>query len=104
MGVTCLSVSRIDHPLNDDLSSINTLEVAVNYRQKTPVPKDVVQSIVTSTTKAICAWKEAREASDWSKCAPLLQEQLVLTRQKVAYIIIGGIREEARKINEKVKA
>lgn len=76
--------------------------MAVNYRQKTPVPKDVVQSIVTSTAKAICAWKEAREASDWSKCAPLLQEQLVLTRQKVAYMINGGIREEARKINEKV--
>src|SRR4051812_41446614 len=78
--------------LGGDLSAeLNPYELAnirialKSYRQETLLPKDLVREIASATSKANCAWKEAREASDFSKFAPFLEEQIKLTRQSVAY-------------------
>ncbi|KAG0295322.1 hypothetical protein BGZ96_011994 [Linnemannia gamsii] len=97
--------------LGGDLSAeLNPYELAnirialKSYRQETLVPKELVRELASATAKANFAWKEAREASDFSKFAPFLEEQVKLTRQSVAYKINGGVCEEARKINQKARA
>ncbi|KAF9292830.1 hypothetical protein BGZ88_006082 [Linnemannia elongata] len=98
---------RLAGELSNELNPYELANIRIalkSYRQETVVPKDLVRALATSTTKANCAWKEAREASDWSKFAPLLEEQVMLNRQKVAYMINGGVCEEARKINQKARA
>ncbi|KAG9071099.1 hypothetical protein KI688_008642 [Linnemannia hyalina] len=98
---------RLAGELSNELNPYELANIRIalkSYRQETLVPKDVVRALATSTAKANGAWKEAREASDWSKFAPLLEEQVMLTRQKAAYMINGGVCEEARKINQKARA
>ncbi|KAK5828948.1 M32, carboxypeptidase Taq metallopeptidase peptidase [Linnemannia elongata] len=98
---------RLTGELSNELNPYELANIRValkSYRRETLLPKDLVRAIAASTAKANCAWKEAREASDWSKFAPMLEEQVMLTRQNVAYLINGGVCEEARKINQKARA
>ncbi|KAG0048561.1 hypothetical protein BGZ90_007589 [Linnemannia elongata] len=98
---------RLTGELSSELNPYELANIRValkSYRRETLLPKDLVRAIAASTAKANCAWKEAREASDWSKFAPMLEEQVMLTRQNVAYLINGGVCEEARKINQKARA
>lgn len=95
----------------EDLSAVFNLYELANirlaqqdYREKTVLPSDIVKAIAALNSKAVIAWVEARKESDFSKFAPYLQEQVDILRRKVAYMIKGGVCEEARKINEKARA
>ncbi|KAF9129709.1 hypothetical protein BG015_004110, partial [Linnemannia schmuckeri] len=95
----------------EDLSAIfNSYELAnirlaqKDYKEKTVLPSDIVKSIAALNSKAVIAWVEARKESEFSKFAPYLQDQVNVLRQKVAYMIKGGVCEEARKMNEKARA
>lgn len=75
-----------------------------SYKAAILVPKDIVQALAVAITKSTCAWKGAREESNFSQFAPYLQDQVNILRQRVAYMIKGDMYEEARKINEKARA
>ncbi|KAF9312082.1 hypothetical protein BG003_006644 [Podila horticola] len=61
---------------------------------------ELVKVTAALNSKAVVAWAEARKESDFSKSAPLLEEQIKIQRQAASYKIKG----EARKINEKARA
>jgi carboxypeptidase Taq len=98
---------RLGGQLSSELNPYEMANIRIAlkaYREETLVPKDVVREIASATAKANSAWKEAREASDFSKFAPFLEEQVKLARQSVGYKLNGGVCEEARKINQKARA
>lgn len=95
---------------NEDLSAVlNPYELAnihlaqQDYKEETVLPSEIVKAIAALNSKAVVAWVEARKESDFSKFAPYLEDQVKILRQKVAYMIQGGVCEEARKINEKAR-
>ncbi|KAG0295323.1 hypothetical protein BGZ96_011995 [Linnemannia gamsii] len=74
-----------------------------DYKEETVLPSEIVKAIAALNSKAVVAWVEARKESDFSKFAPYLEDQVKILRQKVTYMIHGGVCEEARKINEKAR-
>lgn len=54
---------------------------------------ELVKVTAALNSKAVVAWAEARKESDFSKSAPLLEEQIKIQRQAASYKIKGGVSE-----------
>ncbi|KAF9116025.1 hypothetical protein BGX27_005258 [Mortierella sp. AM989] len=95
----------------EDLSKVfNPYELANirlarnSYKEETLLPAELVKASAALNSKAASGWAQARKESDFTKFAPLLEEQVKILRQKVSYKLNSGVYEEARKINEKARA
>ncbi|KAF9344446.1 hypothetical protein BGX26_004355 [Mortierella sp. AD094] len=74
------------------------------YKEEILYPVEFVKESVSLKSRAVEAWKEAREESNFSKFAPFFEDHIRILRLKVAYKMKGGMCEEARKINKKARA
>lgn len=66
----------------DGDAAANLREIRRDYEHATKLPARLVREIAETTTKAMHVWREARERSDFSAFAPMLERNVRLMREK----------------------
>ena len=71
-----------DAVMGDAVEAANAREIRRQYERSRKVPSDLVAKISEASSKALEAWKGARERSDWNAFAPHLETLVGLLREK----------------------
>jgi carboxypeptidase Taq len=82
-----------DHPqvkLKDSNHAANYREIRRAYERAVKLPKELVEEIARTTTRAQQVWQEARQASDFAAFRPWLEKIVALKRQEAQAIGYQG--------------
>ncbi len=74
-------LNRLDGSITDPQPLANLREIRRGYDRAVKIPADLVARIARASSLAREAWASAREASDFSRFAPNLEELLALKRE-----------------------
>lgn len=74
---------------------VNIREVRRDYDRMVKLPRSLVEALARATSLAERAWEEAREASDFGRFRPHLEEVLRLEREVAAALEVGETAYDA---------
>src|SRR5207237_10534125 len=81
-----------NHPTTDSVASANVREIRRTYNRAVKMPKDLVEELARTTTRAQQVWQEARQADDFQLFPPWLEKIVYLKRQEAQAV---GYKEAA---------
>lgn len=78
---------RVNDPLA--VEAVNVREIRRSYDRRVKLPRSLVEARTRAVAQAMQAWREAREADDFSRFRPHMEEVLRLRREEVAILDVG---------------
>lgn len=69
----------------DEATAVNLREIRRDYDRARKLPADLVREIADTNSRAMEAWKAARQASDFAMFHPWLEKQVSLNRRKAEH-------------------
>jgi carboxypeptidase Taq len=81
----------------DEDAAANLREIRRDYDRATKLPPDLVRAFAETSSRAMHAWRDAREASDFAAFAPWLEKIVELNRRRAEALGIpeGGVQYDA---------